>query len=258
MSKIELDGLSSEQVHKLLPDNLILLGYRGSIAHGMYVPDTDPDSIDDKDIMGIYVAPLEHYLGFGRAQHKEVFIEEWDSVCYEMRKFYSLLLKSNPNVLSLLWISGKHIIYEHEIGKLLRESRDVFVSKNAYKSFTGYAVSQLKRMTHFKYEGYMGEKRKKLVEKYKYDTKNAAHLIRLLRMGIEYLRDGILYVERKDASELLEIKKGKWTLEKVKEEADRLFKIAEDAYKASSLPGRPDRDKAEQLLIEIIRRYHGI
>ncbi len=93
----ELNGLSSEQVHKLLPDNLILLGYRGSIAHGMYVPDTDPDSIDDKDIMGIYVAPLEHYLGFGRAQHKETFIEEWDSVCYELRKFYSLLLKSNPN-----------------------------------------------------------------------------------------------------------------------------------------------------------------
>jgi hypothetical protein len=29
----------------------------------MYVPKSDPDSIDDKDVMGVYIAPIEHYLG---------------------------------------------------------------------------------------------------------------------------------------------------------------------------------------------------
>jgi hypothetical protein len=33
----------------------------------MYVPKSDPDSIDDKDVMGVYIGPLEHYLGFGSA-----------------------------------------------------------------------------------------------------------------------------------------------------------------------------------------------
>ena len=45
----------------------------------------------------------------------------------------------------------------------------------------------------------------------------AAHLIRLLRMGIEFLRDGEMRVDRGglDATELLDIKHGTWTLEQV-------------------------------------------
>ena len=42
---------------RLLPEGLILLGYRGIIAHGMYVPQENPNSIDDKDVMGVFVAP---------------------------------------------------------------------------------------------------------------------------------------------------------------------------------------------------------
>ncbi|MEK6325118.1 MAG: hypothetical protein AABN33_26055 [Acidobacteriota bacterium] len=59
--QISLRNLTQEQVSELLPENLILLGYRGSIAHNMYVPQHDPNSIDDKDLMGVYIAPIEHY-----------------------------------------------------------------------------------------------------------------------------------------------------------------------------------------------------
>jgi hypothetical protein len=65
--------MSEEHARDLLPDGLILLGYRGSIAHNMYVPQNNPDSIDDNDIMGVYVAAHEHYLGFGRPEVKERF-----------------------------------------------------------------------------------------------------------------------------------------------------------------------------------------
>jgi len=47
-----LPGMTLEQTRQFLPDDLILLVYRGSIAHDMYVPQSDPNSIDDKDIMG--------------------------------------------------------------------------------------------------------------------------------------------------------------------------------------------------------------
>ncbi len=136
---IELKGLSREQVTNLLPEGLILLGWRGSVAHGMYVPKSDPDSIDDKDVMGIYIAPIEHYLGFGRRDVYEKWEGEWDCVFYELRKFIGLLLNCNPNVLSLLWLKSSGIIYESPLGRLLRKNRDLFVTKKAYHSFSGYA-----------------------------------------------------------------------------------------------------------------------
>lgn len=107
-------------------------------------------------------------------------------------------------------------------------------------------------MTHGAYEGYMGVRRKALVEQYGYDCKNAAHLIRLLRMAIEFLTEGELYVRRQDATQLIEIKSGEWTLDKVKEEADRLFKLAEEAYIRSPLPNTPDMEKVNDLLTDIL------
>ncbi|MGH9883771.1 MAG: hypothetical protein ACRD6N_20295 [Pyrinomonadaceae bacterium] len=46
-SDIQLKGLSPDQISNLLPEGLISLCWRGSVAHGMYVPKSDPDSIDD-------------------------------------------------------------------------------------------------------------------------------------------------------------------------------------------------------------------
>lgn len=76
------------------------------------------------------------------------------------------------------------------------------------------------------------------LKKFGYDTKNAAHLVRLLRMGMEFLKDGELEVTRLDARQLLEIKRGEWTLERVKAEADHGFKMAEQAYLDSARRSR--------------------
>ncbi len=240
-------------------EGAILVGYRGSIAHGMYVPNTNPFSIDDKDIMGIVIPSIDCYFGlksFGHRGTKEKFEGEWDIVIYEIKKYINLLKKSNPNVLSLLWLEENHYIQRLPEGNILIENRDMFVSKAIYKSFTGYAYGQLQRMEKFKFDGYMGEKRKALVERFGYDTKNAAHLIRLLRMGIEFLIDGELYVYRKDAPQLLEIKHGKWSLKKVKKEAEKLFSLAEEAYIKSNLPAKTDDEKINNLCKILITRYY--
>jgi len=110
-------------------------------------------------------------------------------------------------------------------------------------------------MTHYKFEGYMGQKRKALVEQHGYDTKNASHLIRLLRMGIEFLRTGELTVTRPDARELLDIKQGKWTLERVQAEANELFENISEVYDKSPLPLAPNKAKAEELLMNIIEDF---
>lgn len=256
-----MKNLTPELRAQLFPDNAILMAYRGSVAHNMYIPNTDPNSVDDIDLMGVYMAPKEYYigLGMGRKYSKAIehFVGKYDVVSYEFRKFVHLLLKSNPNVLGMLWLNDNHYLSKTDAGQLLIDNRDLFVSTLAYKSFTGYAYGQLKKMSHASKEGYMGEKRKQLVDKYGYDCKNAAHCIRLLRMGMEFLTTGELNVAREDAPQLLEIKRGGWTLEQVKSEAQRLFNLTDEAYIRSKLPVKPDYAKVEQLVMEVLLDHIG-
>lgn len=85
------------------------------------------------------------------------------------------------------------------------------------------------------------------------NCKNASHLIRILRQGVEFLTTGELNVQRFDAPELLAIKRGDWPLERVKEESARLFALAQEAYIRSDLPPGPDHERAEALCVEIVR-----
>lgn len=83
----------------------ILGGYRGSVAHGMYIAPKDPLSIDDKDVMYFCVPPIRYYTGlkqFGTRGTLEIKRAEWDIVIYEARKAISLLAQGNPNVLCML------------------------------------------------------------------------------------------------------------------------------------------------------------
>jgi predicted nucleotidyltransferase len=255
---VDLLELTPEVIPK---GNLLLLAYRGSVAHNMYVPNTDPNSIDDVDLMGVFLAPKNYYIGLGNFKTTiEKFVEEdgvvYDCVYYELRHFVKLLLKGNPNVLSMLWLEPEHYVYKNYSIETLLTNRDIFSAKHVYNSFTGYAYGQLKRMEAHNKRGYMGEKRKRLVKKFGYDTKNAAHLIRLLKMGVEFLERGSLNVARhEDAQFLLDIKLGKWSLEDVKDAATLLFNLARMAKNNSTLPDKPDTEKADKIVSSIIYDY---
>lgn len=237
-----------------LPERTILLGYVGSLSHGTHIA-PELGGIDDKDVMGICIPPERYFFGLSKFEQIATWVEEYDIVIYDIRKFFRLLLKSNPNILGLLWLDS--YIQKTNIGVRLVEERGIFSSQKAYGSFIGYAYSQLRRMENCKHEGYMGAKRKKLVERHGYDTKNAAHLIRLLRMGKEFLQTGGVNVYRKDASQLIRIKQGMYKLEEIKEMARDLFAETEAAKGKSPLPLEPNYEKAEKLLIEIVRGYGG-
>jgi hypothetical protein len=299
------------------PPETFYLAYRGSIAHGMYVPPEDRDSIDDIDLMGFVFGEPRHYFGlheWASRGTKEVKAGRYDVVLYEIRKAFSLLLRGNPNVLLMLWVRADHrLLFTHAARELV-ENRQLFVGKHVYDAFAGYAHEQLTKMEtrdpdelrqylavtaelkfrgihpnhkgerfcepdrstgegrdvaawsdekllqrmarfHKKGEnlGYLGDKRKQLVLKHGYDSKNAAHLVRLLRMCIEFMNTGELVVIRPDAAELLAIKAGRWTLEAVKGHAEMLFAEAKLAWEQSQLPDEPDYAGAERLLVKLIR-----
>lgn len=236
----------------------ILLGHRGSVAHGLFIPSTNPDSIDDIDYMGIVVPPIENYFGLkewsGKGT-KEVFEGINDIVYYEVRKFINLLLKGNPNVVSTLWLKPEHYHLITPLGQKLIDNRDLFHSKDCFYSFTGYTNEQLKKMGKFNERGFRGEKRKELIERYGYDTKNAAHCIRLSKMLIEIMETGIWNVDRTgiDADEILSVKQGKWSQDRVISEARILSVKAKEAFDKSDLPEKPDYAKASEFVVELLK-----
>lgn len=239
-----------------LAGRLMLVGRRGSEAHGTYIPPEDAHGIDDRDVLGVYACPREYYLGRQRQNwdHAESIKGVWDVVLYEVRKFVGLLMQQNPNVLSLLWLEPEDYIYVSRVGRLLLSKKHLFQHRGAARNvFVGYAHGQLKRMTTGAHQGYMGAKRKGLVEKFGYDTKNAAHLIRILHMGIEYIESGQLHVRRTwDREMLLDIKRGGWTLDQVRAEADKGFSACDAAVARSPLPERMDLAAIDRLSAELV------
>ena len=236
----------------------ILTAWRGSQAHGTWIGPKEEYGTDDKDVMAICVPPKPYYLGLetygmGHRGTKEIAEAEWDIVAYEARKAIALLEKGNPNMLMILWLPDTGYIKRTPAGEILLQNRHMFDGKHVYGAFVGYARGQLHRMTHGVHEGYMGTKRKELFHRYGYDTKNAGHLIRLLRMAVEYLSTGVLNVVRSDASELIDIKCGRWSLEEVKKEADRLFGLADAALINSPLPGTPNHGRISDLTVGVVQ-----
>lgn len=262
-SQFDLEALKREALEQVGDiEGLVYLAFRGSVAHGTYVPDTDPRSIDDVDLMGVVVPSLDHYLGlrqWGSRGTKELQRGKWDVVLYEARKMLSLLRQGNPNVLSAVFCRDEHVVLSTPAGDALRNGRNLFLSKAMHTSFVGYANGQLQRMTKFTFGGHLGEKRKRLVEQFGYDTKNGAHLIRLLRMGCEVLKTGRLNVYReRDRDELLAIKRGAMALEEVKAMAEVLFVECREALKRSNLPDEVDDQGANSLCVNVVLKGLGI
>lgn len=239
-----------------LAPSIVLLGRIGSESHGTYVPSTEPNSIDDRDLMGICIPPEPWTLGLRQWEGASSIKGVWDVVLFDFRKFVRLLSKQNPNVIGMLWLEQEDYLHVGDAGRVLIENRDLFrVRDLAYETFVGYAHSQLSKMHKLSFDGYMGEKRKKLVTQFGYDTKNAGHLIRLLHMGEEFLRTGRMHVRRTwDREMIIEIKRGKWGLERVRTYADDLFAKMKTARVESVLPEELDTDAINELVVDVMRK----
>ena len=95
-------------------------------------------------------------------------------------------------------------------------------------------------------------KRAALEAAHGFDTKHGMHLVRLLRMGLEILRDGAVNIRRDDAEELLAIRDGAMSYEQLIAEAERLDLAMRDAVATSPLPRAPDEAALDALLLELL------
>lgn len=115
-----------------------------------------------------------------------------------------------------------------------------------------YKQAKEKHEQYWAWKKNRNEVRSELEEKYGYDTKHAMHLVRLMRMGIEALRDGKIIVKRPDAEELLSIRNGAWTYDEIINYANEIdYEIKNKWYNNSILPKKPDIKFAARLLMDI-------
>lgn len=76
-------------------------------------------------------------------------------------------------------------------------------------------------------------------------------------MGVEILRDGKVIVKRPDREELLHIKNGGWTYDKLMECATETQSKLDSLYKTTKLPKSVDFIKVNSLYHEIISNYQN-
>ena len=88
-----------------------------------------------------------------------------------------------------------------------------------------------------------------------FDLKHGMHCIRLLRSGVEILRQGEVIVDRRIAGDFEDLKailKGDFSYEQVMKMAEDLVAKMEIVYEQSTLPHKPDLEQINELCMELV------
>ena len=238
MSEID----AAEFAHALgADDELLLLGVTGSTAYGLATDNSDVDRL------GIYSVPTTRLLGldFNMAKASVVLTEPDDVQMHEIGKYVGLVLKGNPTVTELLFLT-EYEVRDPRIEPLLDIRAKLLGQDTIRAAYTGYALAQAKRLANRQAEGRKGFNS----DLAKRTAKHGRHCFRLMRQAEQLLTSGEITVD-------------------VSAHRDELFAIGElaendvDAFLArfearraeldtisSHLPEKPDREAAQNFLVE--------
>lgn len=143
--------------------------------------------------------------------------------------------------------SLKQVSYD-ELSLSEKKEKPLFITKLCEEE---YKQAKQQHSNYWQWLNNRNAKRHELEEQFGYDTKHAMHIVRLMRMGEEILRDGKVNVYRPDAQELLDIRNGKWSYEELLEWAEEKDHLVRDVlYKNTCLPRSIDPKLASKILME--------
>jgi predicted nucleotidyltransferase len=218
-----------------LRDYVIYRCQVGSKAFGLATDESDDD------LRGIFLPPARfHWSLRPLPEQIESTVAERDEVYWELEKFLRLALKANPTVLEILWTPL--VLHATDLSGELRSLRGSFLSQHVYKTYSGYVLSQFRRMTNaVKRQG-------------TYKAKHAMHLVRLLLSGTAALDTGEIQIDMSQhRDELLAIRRRERSFDDVQRRALELDAAFQQAFLRTSLPEQPDYSRIDDFLIRARR-----
>jgi predicted nucleotidyltransferase len=141
----------SDDLREHAEKNCILELVTGSHLYGTNTPESD------EDFVGIFMPPEEYVYGLKSVKEVDFSIKDKgedgkntadavDRKMYEFRKFVTLALDSNPNVVEILYAPQSSILRMTGLGRDLMNMKDMFLSKMCVPKFLGYAKAQRHKM----------------------------------------------------------------------------------------------------------------
>ncbi len=190
-------------------------------------------------------------------ENKELFRREVSQILdNELTTIFRKYLK--PELVSVVMSEFK--IGQKEYLRTLESISSIYL-KDEYLEEAGKELKWLSAYNNWKrYEEWKtnrNPKRQLLEAKAGYDSKHGAISLMILRQGIEILEGKGLIVDRTgiDAEELINIRLGNVKFEDLLSESKKLQEKLDSAYWTSFLSRSPDKDKIQNVKMDILERY---
>jgi predicted nucleotidyltransferase len=203
----------------------------------------------------IHIESLYEYI---REEDKESFLNQLDSIYGDqIVPLFSKYLKEDRRTIAIEFLQ---VALQSQLKTLLALGQNHYI-KNEYIDQAERELKYINALRNWqRYEEWKKHRNKKrapLEEKFGFDCKHAAHLIRLLKMGKEILQTGKVNVDRTgiDAEELKAIRNGSMKYEEIEQYANDSDKELDVLYNASTLQKSPQIEKINALCLEIIDGY---
>ncbi|MBN3930212.1 nucleotidyltransferase domain-containing protein [Streptomyces verrucosisporus] len=223
--------------HDLVRDHTVYSCVTGSRAFGLATEGSDTDR------RGVYAVPTPLFWRLDKppthveGPRPEEFSRELERFCA-----LALALAANPNILECL--HSPVVERLDETGRELLALRGAFLSREAHRTFSGYAEGQHRRLRAWLRSH--GEMR----------WKQAMHLVRLLLSCRDLLRTGELVLDAGPYRDrLLAVRRGEVPWPEVESWLARLREEVDGAAAGTPLPAGPDRARVEDFLVRV-RRAH--
>lgn len=242
---IELLGRADIPIERVL-----LIAEVGSTAHGM--------SVNKQDDLDLTVVRVETFpeLVVGDSSRGSMMIRtaqgnsrsmpgDIDLNVYTLRKFASLIAVGNPSILGAIYSPIRYV----DAGVDWDELNSITATVHAGQAFLGYMEQQISRWTN----NVKKPSRPELVEAHGYDTKYAAHAIRLGYQGIEFMQTGrySMPLQKEQGAFLRNVRRGEVPEEEAFEAANWVKASLQSAVIESNLPAK----KSDNWKVWVVERY---
>jgi uncharacterized protein len=187
------------------------------------------------------------FMGYAQAQRKKMIVKK--DTYNNLKRFQNFINNLDikfdncylENVLDV--VLGKEYQKSYKLTAKGISVGDIFIPVNIF-------IKRARKIVNNRCEK-IGN-REELYSKYSYDVKFASHAIRLLTQGIELLSTGNIEFPLRNKNLLLDIRKGKYTLEEVTNMAIEYENIMRSFKDKNVLPEKCNYDKIEKLQMSLL------